>query len=91
MELAVLAIHLVLEVQVEVPMIALHHRLEEADVEVFAIRPEEEELAEVQLVAGAVVAVVPKILQEVLSQRCLAVPSRDRLSKISSDMISIIL
>jgi len=91
MELAVLAIHLVLEVQVEVPMIALHHRLEEAVVEVFAIRPEEEELAEVQLVAGAVVAVVPKILQEVLSQRCLVVPSRDRLSKISSDMISIIL
>jgi hypothetical protein len=77
--------------QVEVQMIALHRHLAEAVVEVFAIRPAEKELVEVQLVAETVAAVVPKILQEVLSQRRLAVPSRDRLSKISSDMISIFL
>ncbi len=83
-------IHLVSVAQVEVLMSLLHHLPAEGVVETSAIHPAEAELAEAQLVAGIVIAVVPKILQEALSQRRLAVPSRNRLSRISSDTISVI-
>jgi hypothetical protein len=68
-------------------MILLHHLLAEAVVDPSAIRQAEVELVVVQLVAEWVA--VPKILQEALSQRLLATPSRNHLSMISSDTISV--
>jgi|SRR5579871_552366 len=65
------------------------HLVAEPVVESFAIHQAEEELVEELLVVGWVTVVAPKILQEVLLQKCLAVQLRNRLLKISSDMISL--
>lgn len=88
MKVALQEIHLVLVAPVEVLMIPLHHFLAEDVDEPYAIRQAEEELEEEQLVAGWKAVVVPEILQEALSQRRLVTPSKNHLSKISSDTIS---
>ena len=87
----VLAIHLVLVARAEVLLVLLHRLLAKVVVDLSATRPAEEELAEVQPVVEVVIAVVPKILQEALSQIRLARLLRNRLLRISLDMVSIVL